>query len=117
MSLQETFSLLERRIEEAAKRLSALAAERATLVKRLEGLEAQVKAGQIETQRLQAESRGAVDLEAVEAEKLKLREEIVALQRDRAEADAKVRGLHDERKTLRERVEAMLARLDKLDLD
>ena len=114
MSLEETLAKLEKRIEEAAARLKSLTAERRTLAEHLEELEKQVSSQQAEIERLR---RAEADIEATEEEKRALRSEIEALRKGRAEADAELSRLRGERQSISKRVETLLARLDKIELE
>ena len=96
----KTLEKLETRVRQAADRLTALATERATLMERLEEMEASLKAQQAEIKRFEgAEGKG------------------VELQQRQTEIQSEARRLQRERKTIGKRVEKILSRLDKFDLD
>ena len=96
----KTLERLETRVREAAERLTALATERATLMERLEEMEASLKAQQTEIKRFKGAEGKAVEL-----------------QQRQTETQSEARRLQRERNTIRKRVEKILSRLDKLDLD
>ncbi len=96
----KTLEKLEIRVREAAERLTSLATERATLMERLEEMEASLKAQQAETKRFKGAEGKAVEL-----------------QQRQTEFQSEARRLQRERKAIGKRVEKILSRLDKLDLD
>ncbi len=96
----KTLEKLETRVRQAADRLTALATERATLMERLEEMEASLKAQQAEINRFKGAEGKAVEL-----------------QQRQAEIQSEARRLQRERKTIGKRVEKILSRLDKFDLD
>ena len=96
----KTLEKLETRVREAAERLTALATERATLMERLEEMEASLKAQQTEIKRFEGAEGKAVEL-----------------QQRQTEIQSEARRLQRERKTIGKRVEKILSRLDKFDLD
>ncbi|MCH7646308.1 MAG: hypothetical protein IH788_03830 [Nitrospinae bacterium] len=96
----KTLERLETRVREAAERLTALATERATLMERLEEMEASLKAQQAEIKRFKGAEGKAVEL-----------------QQRQTEIQSEARRLQRERKTIGKKVEKILSRLDKLDLD
>lgn len=114
MSLEETLGKLERRIEEAASRLKGLSDERRVLTSRLEELEGAVSTHKAEAEKTKGEQ---ADLESVESEKRELTGQIESLKQEKAKADEELSRLKGERQTVSKRVEALLKRLDKLDLD
>jgi septal ring factor EnvC (AmiA/AmiB activator) len=74
-------------------------------------LEARLKTQQDEIDRLRdTEGEG-------EDERRKLHDEMEAMRRRQAEIESEARRLQDARQNIRERVETMLTRLEKLDLD
>ncbi len=96
----KTLEKLETRVREAAERLTALATERATLMGRLEEMEASLKAQQTEIKQFKGAEGKAMEL-----------------QQRQTEIQSEASRLQRERKTIRKRVEKILSRLDKLDLD
>ncbi len=96
----KTLEKLETRVRQAADRLTALATERATLMERLEEMEASLKAQQTEINRFKGAEGKAVEL-----------------QQRQTEIQSEARRLQRERKTIGKRVEKILSRLDKFDLD
>ncbi len=96
----KTLEKLETRVREAAERLTALATERATLMERLEEMEASLKAQQTEIKRFRGAEGKAMEL-----------------QQRQTEIQLEASRLQSERKTIRKRVEKILSRLDKLDLN
>jgi FtsZ-binding cell division protein ZapB len=96
----KTLEKLETRVRQAAERLTALATERATLMERLEEMEASLKAQQAEIKRFEGAEGKAGEL-----------------QQRQTEIQSEARRLQRERKTIGKRVEKILSRLDKFDLD
>ena len=96
----KTLEKLETRVRQAADRLTALATERATLMERLEEMEASLKAQQTEIKRFKGAEGKAMEL-----------------QQRQTEIQSEASRLQRERKTIGKRVEKILSRLDKFDLD